>query len=67
MKPSTVTALFYTPAEVAALFRHEDDARFAYRHARPRGFLAPAARRFGRMLLFDRGSIESLINEKGKK
>lgn len=61
MKPEKA-AIFYTPDEVAALFRREGDKRFAYRHARPRGFLAPYARRFGRTLLFLRSGIDQLIN-----
>lgn len=46
-----------TPAEVARVFRHENDndggLRWVYRAADTRGFLHGASRRFGRQLLFD--------------
>lgn len=52
--------LFLTPREVAAIFRHDGDLRYIYRHARPGGKLAPAAVRFGKELLFRREEIEIL-------
>jgi helix-turn-helix protein len=54
------SAIFYTPAEVAAIFRHEGDLKWLYRTA-DRGFLRPFVRRFGRSLYFDRAGIEKLI------
>jgi hypothetical protein len=65
--------LFYTPDEVAALFRQvcEQPAkdgekkkarRWVYRNASPCGFLAPYVRKFsGKLLLFDRAGIDALI------
>jgi hypothetical protein len=53
--------LFLTPLEVCELFRHEGDLRWCYRHCRPGGKLAGAARRFERELLFSREDIEKLV------
>jgi hypothetical protein len=62
MNPSAAAMadLFLTPEEVATVFRRPGDKRFVYRHAAPGGFLAPHARRFGRLLLFERAGIEAL-------
>ncbi len=65
MKPLDM-GMFLTPEEVAALFRREGDVRFAYRAAVGRGFLRPAARRFGRRLLFDRAEVERIIEEQSR-
>ena len=51
-------SLFYEPEDVAALFGKS--LRWVYRHAVPGGFLAPAARRFGKTLLFLRTGIDAL-------
>jgi len=57
-------ALFLTPAEVAAIFRHEGDLKWVYRAARPGKFLYPFARRFNaKTLLFVRAGIDKLIAE----
>ena len=56
-------SIFYTPEEVADLFRREGNLPWVYRHARPGGFLHPAARKFGRQLLFSRDVIEKLIGD----
>jgi len=57
-------ALFYTPSEVAAIFRHGGDLKWVYRNARGRGFLSPHARRFNaKTLLFVRAGIDSLIEK----
>ena len=63
MKTNLHEHLFLTPDEVATLFRHEGDKRFAYRAAIGKGFLRPAARRFGRTLLFLRAEVERIIEE----
>jgi hypothetical protein len=65
MKADLKAVCFYTPDEVASLFRHEGDKRFAYRAARPGGFLHPYARRFGRSLLFTREGVDSLTQKDG--
>ena len=60
LKPS----LFYTPSEIATIFRHEGDLTWVYRAA-SQGFLKPYARRFGRMLLFNKKAIDDLVGEDG--
>lgn len=54
-----------TPEEVAAIFRKDGTPdrgyRWAVRHASGYGFLAFAARRVGRTLLFDARCIERLV------
>jgi len=54
--------LFYTPAEVAEIFR-KPGPRWAYRAA-SYGFLKPYARRFGKTLLFSREGIDRLVGGK---
>ncbi len=62
--PDLKAAIFYTPEEVARIFRREGDprkaVRWVYRHAEEGGFLAPCARRFGRTILFSREGIDRL-------
>ncbi len=65
MKTDLKADLLMTPDEVCTLFRHEGDKRWAYRHAGPGGFLRPAARRFGRTLLFLRSEVEAMIEKNG--
>jgi len=61
-RPDLKSVLFYTPAEVAEIFR-KPGPRWAYRTA-SYGFLKPYARRFGKTLLFSREGIDRLIAEK---
>ena len=58
--PDLKATLFYTPAEVAEIFR-KPSVRWAYRAA-SYGFLKPYARRFGKTLLFSREGIDRLVN-----
>lgn len=62
-RPDLNAALFYTPAEVAEIFR-KPGVRWAYRAA-SYGFLKPYARRFGKTLLFSREGIDRLVRENG--
>lgn len=56
-------ALFYTPSEIAAIFRHSGDLKWVYRNARAGKFLHPHARRFNaKTLLFLRAGIDRLAN-----
>ena len=61
-RPDLKSVLFYTPAEVAQIFR-KPGVRWAYRCA-AEGFLKPYARRFGKTLLFSREGIDRLVESK---
>lgn len=54
-------ALFYTAAQVSAMFGHGDNPRWIYRASAKDAFLRPYRRHFGKGLYFDKAGIDRLI------